>query len=115
MPKKCQISSMRKKLFLIILLADQLYVDPQPKILPDKFDLDVPIKMSNAEIAVALSHINVIRLIAEGPDEYALVLEDDVYFERDFAKTLDAAWFEMIQATDLHLILISYICHLKRL
>jgi GR25 family glycosyltransferase involved in LPS biosynthesis len=79
-------------------LADQLYVDPQPKILPDKFDLDVPIKMSKAEIAVALSHINVIRLVAEGPDEYALVLEDDVYFERDFAKTLDAAWFEMIQA-----------------
>lgn len=79
-------------------LADQLYVDPQPRILPDKFDLDVPIKMSKAEIAVALSHINVIRLIAEGPDEYALVLEDDVYFERDFAKILDAAWFEMIQA-----------------
>ncbi|HDL7024097.1 TPA: family 16 glycosylhydrolase [Yersinia enterocolitica] len=79
-------------------LADQLYVDPQPKILPDKFDLDVPIKMSKAEIAVALSHINVIRLIAEGPDEYALVLEDDVYFERNFAKILDAAWLEMIQA-----------------
>lgn len=79
-------------------LADQLYVDPQPKILPDKFDLDVPIKMSIAEIAVALSHINVIRLIAEGFDEYALVLEDDVYFERDFAKILDAAWSEMIQA-----------------
>lgn len=79
-------------------LADQLYVEPQPKILPDKFDLDVPIKMSKAEIAVALSHINVIRLVAEGPDEYALVLEDDVYFERDFAKILDTAWFEMIQA-----------------
>ncbi|EFC9840360.1 glycosyl hydrolase family protein [Escherichia coli] len=79
-------------------LADQLYVDPQPKILPDKFDLDVPIKMSKAEIAVALSHLNVIRLVAEGSDAYALVLEDDVYFERDFAKTLDAAWSEMIQA-----------------
>lgn len=54
--------------------------------------------MSKAEIAVALSHLNVIRLVAEGSDAYALVLEDDVYFERDFAKTLDAAWSEMIQA-----------------
>lgn len=79
-------------------LANQLYVDPQPKILPEKFDLDIPIKMSKAEIAVALSHINVIRLIAEGSNEYALVLEDDVYFESNFAKTLDAAWSEMIQA-----------------
>ncbi|WP_426507876.1 family 16 glycosylhydrolase [Serratia proteamaculans] len=87
-----------EEVFPYYTLADQLYVDPHPKILPGKFDLDVPIKMSKAEIAVALSHINVIKLIAEGSNEYALILEDDVYFESDFAKTLDAAWSEMTQA-----------------
>ncbi|MDH1681815.1 family 16 glycosylhydrolase [Pseudomonas chengduensis] len=76
-------------------LADQLYVEPQPNALPDEFELDRPIRMSPPEIAVAQSHIRVCQLIAEGPHAYALVLEDDVYFERGFGSLLDTAWKEM--------------------
>lgn len=76
-------------------LADQLYVEPQPNALPDEFELDRPIRMSLAEIAVAQSHIRIFQLIAEAPHAYALVLEDDVYFERSFGSLLDTAWMEM--------------------
>ncbi|KFX71082.1 hypothetical protein TMS3_0103830 [Pseudomonas taeanensis MS-3] len=79
-------------------LADQLYVEPQPNALPDEFELDRPIRMTLAEIAVAQSHIRVCQLIAEGPHAYALVLEDDVYFERSFGSLLDNAWMEMADA-----------------
>jgi len=40
-------------------LADQLFVEPQPHALPASFDLSRPIRMSDAEIAVAQSHIDV--------------------------------------------------------
>ena len=34
-------------------LGDQLFVEPQPHAVPDAFDLGRPIRMSQAEIAVA--------------------------------------------------------------
>src|ERR1700722_10587240 len=40
-------------------LGDQLFVEPQPLALPDVFDLTRPITMSQAEVAVAHSHIGV--------------------------------------------------------
>ena len=40
-------------------LGDQLFVEPQPHAVPDAFDLGRPIRMSQAEIAVACSHIGV--------------------------------------------------------
>lgn len=76
-------------------LADQLFVEPQPRALPDKFELNRPIQMSLAEIAVARSHIGVWKSIAEGRHSFALVLEDDIWFDRRFARDLDAAWLEM--------------------
>ena len=51
--------------------------------------------MSQPEVAVARSHIGIWRLIAEGEHAYALVLEDDVWFQRGFARHLDRAWAEM--------------------
>src|SRR5680860_197004 len=76
-------------------LADQLFVEPEPRALPDRLELDRPIRMSQPEIAVARSHIGVWRRIAAGTHAYALVLEDDVCFQRGFARHLDRAWGEM--------------------
>lgn len=76
-------------------LGDQLFVEPQPRALPDRLDLDRPIRMSQPEIAVARSHIGVWREIAAGEHAYTLVLEDDIWFQRGFARHLDRAWAEI--------------------
>lgn len=76
-------------------LADQLFVEPQPLAMPDEFDLRRQIKMSHAEVAIARSHIGVWRAIAQSTASYALVLEDDVWFERGFGRIIDQAWQEM--------------------
>ena len=76
-------------------LADQLFVEPQPHALPANFDLSRPIRMSDAEVAVAQSHIDVWKKIACSAAPYALVLEDDVWFERGFGRLVDMAWREM--------------------
>lgn len=73
-------------------LADQLFVEPQPQTLPTRFELEAPIRMSRAEIAVAKSHIEVWKRIAQGTQENALILEDDVWFHPSFARYLDQAW-----------------------
>ncbi|MBY0567330.1 MAG: family 16 glycosylhydrolase [Hyphomonadaceae bacterium] len=76
-------------------LADQLFVEPQPSVIPGTFDLEHSIEMSDAEIAVATSHISVWRSIANSAHSYSLVLEDDVWFQRDFGQVFDQAWREM--------------------
>ena len=57
-----------------------------------------PIRMSQAEVAVARSHIGVWKAIAQSTASYALVLEDDVWFERGFGRIVDQAWREMEDA-----------------
>ena len=54
--------------------------------------------MSPAEVAVARSHIGVWKAIAQSTAAYALVLEDDVWVERGFGRTIDQAWREMEDA-----------------
>lgn len=76
-------------------LWDQLFVEPQPRALPQGLELERPIRMTQSEVAVARSHIGVWREIAAGNDAYALVLEDDASFHRGFARHLDQAWTEM--------------------
>jgi GR25 family glycosyltransferase involved in LPS biosynthesis len=76
-------------------LADQLFVEPQPRSLPTRYELEAPIRMSRAEVAVAKSHIDVWRRIARGAQEHALILEDDVWFHPNFARQLDQAWKEV--------------------
>ncbi|WP_409450011.1 family 16 glycosylhydrolase [Brevundimonas sp.] len=73
-------------------LADQLFVEPQPRTLPTRFELEAPIRMSRAEVAVAKSHIEVWKRIAQGSQSHALILEDDVWFHPGFARHLDQAW-----------------------
>lgn len=79
----------------VYTLGDQLFVEPQPLAIPTQLDLNSPICMSNPEIAVARSHINIWRQISEGNHKYVLVLEDDVFFRPDFTSHLDQAWAEM--------------------
>jgi beta-glucanase (GH16 family) len=51
--------------------------------------------MSRAEVAVAKSHIEVWRRVAQGEQEYALILEDDVWFHPTFARHLDKVWRDL--------------------
>ena len=50
------------------------------------------IRMTRQEVAVALSHIGVWRLIAGSEVPYTLVVEDDIYFRRGFIRNIDNAW-----------------------
>jgi GR25 family glycosyltransferase involved in LPS biosynthesis len=81
-------------------LGDQLFVEPQPLVLPTRLELNAPIRMSRAEIAIARSHINVWRQVASGNHEYALILEDDVWFHFGFSKYLNQAWDEVVAELD---------------
>ena len=75
-------------------LGDQLYVDPR-RVLPSRLDLDEKIQMSRQEIAVALSHIKIWKMIATGKDQYALVIEDDVCFSPSFSSYVEKIWAEL--------------------
>jgi len=79
----------------VYTLRDQLFVEPQPLTRPTHFDLEKPIRMSRAEVGVAKSHVAVWRRIADGDDEYVLVLEDDVWFHSAFGRRLEQAWTEV--------------------
>lgn len=81
-------------------LGDQLFVEPQPLVLPTRLELNTPIRMSRAEIAVARSHINVWKQVAASHHEYVLILEDDVWFHSGFARDLDQAWDEVVAEYD---------------
>ena len=78
----------------IYSLGDQLYVDPR-RVLPSRLDLDEKIQMSRQEIAVALSHIKIWKMIAAGKDQYALILEDDVCFSPSFSSYVEKIWAEL--------------------
>ena len=93
-----QNSSMAPIVDPFYTLGDQLFVEPQPHAVPDSFDLERPIRMSQAEIAIAYSHIGIWKVIAQSSASYTLVLEDDVWFKRSFGRILDQAWREMEDA-----------------
>lgn len=76
-------------------LADQLFVEPNPLLAHHSNASDERVEMSKQEVAVALSHIAVWRLIAAADCQYALVLEDDVYFRSGFARTFERAWRDL--------------------
>ncbi|TIL84405.1 MAG: glycosyl hydrolase family protein [Mesorhizobium sp.] len=72
-------------------IGDQLYVQPDPR-LSACFDVDEPVRMTRQETAVARSHIEVWKTIATGPHKYVLVLEDDVWFRRGAATSINRGW-----------------------
>jgi GR25 family glycosyltransferase involved in LPS biosynthesis len=81
-------------------LGDQLFVEPQPLVLPTRLELNTPIQMSRAEIAVARSHINVWRQVAASNHAYVLILEDDVWFHSGFTRYFNQAWDEVVTECD---------------
>lgn len=93
-------------------LADQLYVDPAALSGPENELRKQCVEMTPQEAAVALSHIGIWRLIAEGEHPYSLVLEDDVIFRRCFSRDLDRAWTELMNirdpSTDFEILYLSY-------
>ncbi len=73
-------------------LAEQLFVQPVAALHGDEDAAGIRIRMTAQEVAVARSHLEVWRRVAEGPDEYALVLEDDAYFTRRFVPATEGLW-----------------------
>lgn len=94
-------------------LADQLFVEPQPLVFPSKVELNTPIRMSRAEVAVARSHISAWRELAASSHAYALVLEDDVWFHTAFAQCLDQAWRDVISDPDKSSFDLLYVSYLE--
>lgn len=77
------------------IVGHQLYVQPDAR-LEDCFGPSEPVTMTRQEIAVARSHIEAWKAIAAGSDEQVLILEDDVWFLRGAAQTIDRAWREAL-------------------
>ena len=78
-------------------LSDQLFVQPEPRLSGAEDVQARAIAMTPQEVAIALSHIKIWKLIVESEPHYTLVLEDDIYFRRGFASTFDDTWMELIQ------------------
>jgi GR25 family glycosyltransferase involved in LPS biosynthesis len=93
------VESLRSDIETDYHLTDQLTVEPEPN-LSDTHLETVVIEMTPQEIAVALSHIAVWRLIAAGDVKYTLVLEDDAFFRRGFPGQFDAAWAAFLRLSD---------------
>lgn len=93
-------------------LADQLFVEPDPSLATAPINRNQRIEMSRQEIAVALSHIAVWKLIASGDLPYVLVVEDDVIFRPDFAQAIDRSWAELVHtgspSNSFDLVYLSY-------
>lgn len=93
-------------------LADQLVVEPNPHLQIDDDTRARSITMTKQEVAVALSHIEVWRLIASGDVPSALVLEDDVFMTYGFAGELQATWSSLARvpsgAPDFDLLYLAF-------
>lgn len=76
-------------------IQDQYYVDPDPQLLNAIRNRDIFIDMSQEEIAVALSHVTSWQKIIDEERSYALILEDDIFFESAFARGLNLLWKEL--------------------
>ncbi|MHB1314127.1 MAG: family 16 glycosylhydrolase [Christensenellales bacterium] len=85
-----------KILYPYFSLADQLKVEPNHLLQIDANSEAYRITMTPQEIAIALSHIEVWRLVAKSNIPYTLILEDDIFFCYGFARKLDAVWLDII-------------------
>lgn len=88
-------------------LSDQLKVEPNSKYDILKNEDDINIYMTKQEIAVTLSHIEVWKKMKEDNVEYALILEDDVYFTNKFSTNIDRIWNE-ISKNEFDILFLSF-------
>ncbi len=82
------------------LLSDHLRVEPVAAIADATCVETTVVEMTTEEVAVALSHVAVWRQVAMGDVPYTLILEDDAYFGRGFARKMDAAWAALLEESD---------------
>ncbi|MFD2588185.1 family 16 glycosylhydrolase [Croceitalea marina] len=76
-------------------LEDYYKIDPDPRLLSIlRFD-NLKIDLTKQEIAIGLSHIQMWKKMVEEKKSYALFLEDDIFFEKDFANNLNQVWNEL--------------------
>ena len=105
-------NSCRSDLTFSYTLGDQLLVEPQPLLASSGINISQRIEMSRQEIAIALSHMAVWKLVANGDCSYVLIVEDDVYFTRDFAPVMDEAWADLVHSVgrpgNIDLLYLSY-------
>jgi GR25 family glycosyltransferase involved in LPS biosynthesis len=76
-------------------LSYQYKIDPAPLILSLIQNNDICIDLSKEEVAVALSHAKAWQKIVDDNQSYALILEDDVFFEKEFANRVNQIWEEL--------------------
>lgn len=81
-----------KNLDITFTLAEQLAVHANPLLKIDDTTRNIKITMTRQEQAVALSHIEVWKLIAKGDVPSALILEDDVILAPGFTGRLASVW-----------------------
>lgn len=95
----------------IYRVGDQLHVQPDAR-LASCFAPEQPILMTRQEIAVARSHIEAWKAIANGCAGFSLILEDDVYFASGAAKAIAQGWEEALRrrasSGGPHLLYLSY-------
>ncbi|MGY3516482.1 family 16 glycosylhydrolase [Micromonospora sp. PTRAS2] len=72
-------------------IGDQLHVQPDAR-LAECFAENEPVRMSRQEVAVARSHVEVWKAVANGSEDYVLVLEDDVWFKPGAPADIDRGW-----------------------
>ena len=92
------------------VIDDQLFVQPDPK-LEVCFERSEDVRMTRQEIAVARSHIEAWKAIATGSEEHVLILEDDVWFCRGAAASIERAWREAstrVEGDGLTMLYLSY-------
>lgn len=81
-------------------LGSHLFVEPDLRASAWTNVDKVKIDMTMPEIAVCMSHLNIWRKIVEQQIDYALILEDDIFFHWDFARQLNQAWQELPTKND---------------
>jgi GR25 family glycosyltransferase involved in LPS biosynthesis len=73
------------------VLGDQLYVQPDEQ-LEHCFSTQEPITMTRQEVAVARSHIEAWKVVANGEANHVLILEDDIWFRPGGRLAIDRGW-----------------------
>ncbi len=76
-------------------LKEHFFIDPDPRLAHIVKNKDIRVCMSSAEIAVTMSHINVWKKIVSQDIPYALVLEDDIFFDKNFSELANNMWEEI--------------------
>lgn len=73
------------------ILDHQLLVQPDAR-LEACFGRNEAVTMTRQEIAVARSHVEAWKAVAIGSEDHVLILEDDVWFRRGAAASIERAW-----------------------